>query len=308
MKNSTFLIVLSAFLLAIEPAMPAAKINSSLVASIKSTCPIVPKPNKVICKTETALQAQDAKNSRSAASIPLFSCVAPVTTVAASTADLHYIWLNLSGANGLFCQMAFGYRPEATNGVDDYDATRIDGQFTLNTLIDASANDYVIQSRALPFTMGDVVHLSAKFPVSGTFTINIDHTMGMFLSSQDIIIRDKLTGTIHNLATSEYTFTANAGYVTNRFDIVYQNALSVADTNYQNEVVVYKNNTTFVVDASNQIISEIAVYDLQGRLLSKKSNVNLNKTEFAIESDDKLLIVSTTLEQGTVITKKIMQY
>ena len=307
MKNSTFLIVLSALLLSFATAMPASNLHFPLVASINSTCPIVPKPNTLICKTETAIQAKNYKNNDAICTRSVLNQTAAVTAVAASTADLHYIWLNLTGANGLFCQMAFGYRPEATNGVDDYDATRIDGQFTLNTLIDSSANDYVIQGRAFPFTVGDVVHLSAKFPVSGTFTISIDHTMGMFLNGQDIILRDKLTGATHNLASSGYTFTAAAGYFTSRFDIVYQNALANVATNYQNEVVVYKNSAALVVDAANQIISEITVYDLQGRLICKKSNVNASTFELTIASNDKLLIVNTMLEQGTVITKKVIQ-
>ena len=246
---------------------------------------------------------------------PAFAKAATVQNVApavfgaalATTNDLHYIWLNLTGANGLFCQMAFGYRPEATNGVDDFDSTRIDGQFTLNTLIDASASDYVIQSRALPFTMSDVVHLSAKFPVAGTFTITVDQTLGMFSSGQDIILRDKLTGTVHNLAASSYTFSASAGYVTNRFDIAYQSALSVTDVTYQNDVVAFKDASGLVVNAAGQLIKEVSVYDIQGRLLAKKSNIDQNQVAFSLLAENQMLIVSTTLDEGTVITKKIMQ-
>ena len=46
--------------------------------------------------------------------------------------ELNFIWLNLVGDNDQFSQMALGYRTNAINGVDDFDATRIDGQFTLS--------------------------------------------------------------------------------------------------------------------------------------------------------------------------------
>ena len=305
MKNSTFLIVLFAsFLSSFVQASHLHLSSKSLSDSIFSIVPLPIKANYMAFTMPLTVASRPSAAGQNQIMTPR---VAPLASFMTSVTDLHYIWLNLTGDNGLFCQMAFGYRPEATNGVDDYDASRIDGQFTLNTLIDSSVNDYVIQSRALPFTLGDVVHLSAKFPVSGTFTINIDHTMGMFTSSQDIIIRDKLTGTVHNLATSGYTFTANAGYFTSRFVIVYQNALAIDTINYQNDVAVYKNNSALVVDASNHIISEIAVYDLQGRLLTKKENVNASSLEFAIASDDKFLIVATKFDEGTTITKKVVQ-
>lgn len=306
MKNFTLLFVLIASFSSSVVQVVFGKTSSLPKVTIGST--IVPNPTLGLHLNpgfRTGIQAT--------ASALVFNKLAGLNSGAGqffsaqTSNDLHYIWLNLTGANGLFSQMAFGYRIEASNGVDDFDSNRIDGQFTLNTLIDASADDYVIQSRALPFSMDDVVHLSAKFPVSGTFTINVDQTLGMFSSGQDIILRDKITGTTHNLAVSSYTFSASAGYVTNRFDIAYQNALSSTDLNYQNDVVVYKNNSNLMINASNQLITEVSIHDIQGRLLVKKSNMNQNEVEIPISFGNQMLVVTTTLQEGQVITKKLMQ-
>lgn len=225
--------------------------------------------------------------------------------------ELNYVWLNLTGADGMFCQLAFGYRAEATNGVDDYDSTRIDGQFTLSTLIEASASDYVIQSRAMPFSVDDIVKLSFRTPVAGTYTIAVSQTMGLFSEGQDIIITDRLTGTVHNLRTSSYTFTSAVCYETNRFSIVYQNpaasaTLSNASLDLKNEVVVFKKKTDLFINANSKLIKKVTVLDMNGRLLLEQNNINQNDVMLSVAAIDQVLIVNTVLEEGQIITKKIL--
>jgi hypothetical protein len=228
-----------------------------------------------------------------------------------ATNDLNYVWLNLTGANGLFCQMAFGYRPEATDGVDDYDSTRIDGQFTLNSLIDSSASDYVIQSRSLPFSVSDIVKLSFKTPVAGNYTITVNQTMGLFSEGQDVIITDRVTGTVHNLSTGSYTFYSNPGYYTDRFSIVYQNAiasviLSNISNAFNNDVVVYKKKTEIHVSAKSNLINKVSVIDMNGRIVTEQNNINQNYIALPIAAVNQMLIVKTVLEDGQIITTKVL--
>lgn len=220
--------------------------------------------------------------------------------------ELNYVWLNLTGANGLFCQMAFGYRAEATNGIDDYDSTRIDGQFTLSSLIESCASDYVIQSRAMPFSVSDVVKLSFRTPIAGTYTITLHQTMGLFSAGQDVIITDRMTGTVHNLSTGSYTFTSNACYETNRFAVVYQNALSSVAADYKNEVVVYKKKSDLFINANSKLIKKVTVLDMTGRIIMEQNNINQNDIVLSVAVSDQVLIVNTVLEEGQIITKKVL--
>jgi hypothetical protein len=135
--------------------------------------------------------------------------------------ESHRIWLNVTNAGGAFCQTAFGYMTGATNGYD----TGIDGaymntgQTELYSLIDA--NKYVIQGRALAFDPADMINLGFKATTAGSYTIAIDHVDGLFTGSQDIFVKDNLTGTQHNLKTGAYTFTSNAGTFDARFVILF---------------------------------------------------------------------------------------
>ncbi|MGK4566783.1 hypothetical protein [Flavobacterium sp. 3HN19-14] len=90
------------------------------------------------------------------------------------------IWLNITNTDNMFRQTLVGYVPEATNGYD----SGFDGyNFTDNPLNISSivnTQNMVIQGRALPFDVNDIVPLSVTIPTTGANTITIDHTDGLF--------------------------------------------------------------------------------------------------------------------------------
>jgi hypothetical protein len=108
-----------------------------------------------------------------------------------------------------------------------------------------------------------------------------------------------------NLNTNNYTFAATAGTDTNRFEIVYQTALSNPTTVFnENSVVVYTNNADFVVNAGSATISNVKVYDLQGRLLLNKSNINSSELRLNIGAANQMVIIKTTLVEGQIFSTK----
>lgn len=80
----------------------------------------------------------------------------------------------------------------------------------------------IIQGRALPFTVSDLIPLGYRTTIEGNFTISIDHADGD-LSNKDIYLEDKVTGIVHDLTKSNYTFTTSAGTFTDRFILRYTN-------------------------------------------------------------------------------------
>ena len=222
-----------------------------------------------------------------------------------NTVERNYFWLNLTGSDEQFSQVAIGYRTNATDDVDDFDAVRFsDGAIDINAIINQA--DYTIQSKALPFLPTDAVPLSIKIPTNGTYTIQIDHTEGLFDEGQDILLKDNLFNTITNLTTSGYEFAATAGYAPNRFEIIYKQAASVVP-NISNDVLVYKNSSNIIVNAGNQIIKDVLVYDLRGRLLTTKLDCNSTEVQISYSNSNQLLLVKTIFENGETITKKLLQ-
>jgi hypothetical protein len=216
------------------------------------------------------------------------------------------IWLNATNSLGNFSQMAVGYITDATLGIDEFDGKYYnDGAIALNSFLNNA--DYVVQGRPLPFDGTDEVPLSFKVTNAGDYTIAIDHVDGLFLTTQDIILKDNENGSEVNLKLNPYTFKASAGVTNTRFSLKYQKTLGVANPLFdENGVVVYKSEGKIYVKSNGLSIDNVKLYDLKGRLLYEKNKVNT--TETSIESSkyaNQVLIVKIASDQGTIVSKKV---
>lgn len=173
----------------------------------------------------------------------------------ANTEERNTLWLNVTNTVGAFSQMAVGYITDATQGVDIFDGKYFEsGDMALNSILDNT--DYIIQGRALPFNAADVVPLSFKTATAGSYTIALDHTIGLFETSQDIFLKDNLANTTHDLKVGSYTFATESGTFNNRFEIVYQTLLAITQATWNsNNVIVYKQNQELVINAGNTVMS-----------------------------------------------------
>ena len=225
-----------------------------------------------------------------------------------TTEERNRFWLNLTNTNGLFSQMLVGYMPEATSGYDN----AIDGRYindaptALTSLI--NGEEYTIQGRALPFNSSDVVPLNFKTDIAGNYTIAIDHVDGFFSTGQPIYLKDNLLNTITNLSAVSYSFASAIGTFNSRFEVVYQSVLGVNTSEfYPNNVIVYTENGEININTGKTLIDQIRIYDLQGRLLVEKKQINATETKTIPFSVNQLLLIEITAVNGVKITKKIIQ-
>ena len=226
----------------------------------------------------------------------------------AADTERHRIWLNISNENGIVGQTLLGYMEGATQGVD----YGIEGKYFNDSPIAFCSfvdnQEFAIQGRSLPFEVTDVVPMSFKTDVAGNFTISVADFDGLFAQGQEIYIKDKFTGQVHDIKSSSYTFATETGVFNNRFEVVYQSLLSVGTPNVDSSaIVVYKQNGSLVVNAGQYEIATIEVYDMSGRLVFKKSNVNASdcSTGSLSVANQVLVVKVTTAENGTV-NKKVV--
>lgn len=231
------------------------------------------------------------------------------TTAADSEENLHRIWLNLTNPSINFSQSLIGYMAGATNGYDPgYDGLFVGTeQFVLYSILDS--NMFTIQARAVPFVDTDTVPLGYKVNEAGPTTISIDHVDGIFLADQDIYLQDLLLNVIHNIKESPYTFESEAGTFNERFVLRYTDG-SLATNGFENNsnaVQIASNKHYLKVKSASERISKIVVYDMLGRVIFEKKE--LNTTEFAttaIAFNQQTLIVKVTLANNETITKKVI--
>jgi hypothetical protein len=228
------------------------------------------------------------------------------TLPSAQTVEKHRIWLNLTGAAGEFSQTMVGYFTGGTLGADATDAKFFnDGTVAFNSKINGV--EYIMNGRPVPFDNADIVPMNFKVTTAGTYTIAIDHKDGLFAdTAQDVYLKDNETATYHNLNNGPYTFTAQAGVFENRFELVYQNALSTIDQTLDGSAfAVVKSNGKLTVRA-NTNLQTVTIYDVHGRLITQVTNVNATEVTLPVQVADQVLLVQvTTTEKKTGVKKAL---
>ena len=227
--------------------------------------------------------------------------------VSTTTIESNRIWLNMTGATSVYSQMAVGYFTGATLGQDDFDSKYFnDGPIALSTEINAI--DYVIQGRPVPFDATDIVPLKYKVTTSGSYTITIDHVDGLFTGgAQSVYLKDNLTNTYTDLNAGNYTFSTVAGTFNNRLELVYQNPLSNQNPIFNaNNIIAYNQNNELIIKSNNVIIKDVKVFDIRGRLLQEKSNINASEVRLNVGDTNQVLMLQITSSENVKVVKKIV--
>lgn len=223
--------------------------------------------------------------------------------------EKHRIWLNFENKEGFFKQILIGYVEGATNNFDNvFDAESFEGNTFGDFYSIVEDKKLVIQGRALPFQKSDEVRLGYKSSISGDFTINIDQKDGQFNTS-DIFLEDTELKVIHDLKAEPYLFKTEKGSFDKRFILKYNNAILNVNDIPENtcRVLVLIKDQIITVDACEELISKIEIFDISGKLIYQKSKIQTNK--FSISKGQfahQVLLLKTTLENGKTTTQKIV--
>jgi hypothetical protein len=233
----------------------------------------------------------------------------------AKTASIekHRFWLNLTNALGGFEQILIGYADGATNNYDNrFDARDWSGN-SYTSFYSINQNDKLtIQGRTLPFDNADTVPLGYRSLLGGYFTIALDSADGLF-AEQSIYLEDKKLKVFHNLKDGAYNFVSFLGTYDNRFVIHYgaNNSSKTAKNNTSdsiglaNEVIVSAENNQISVNSFEEIIEKVFVYDLNGKQIYEKGQVNTNEFSTpALVLNNQVFIVKITLQNGKTVIKK----
>jgi len=218
----------------------------------------------------------------------------------------HRFWINLNNQTGLLNQILIGYMDGATEGNDiSLDGKSLANGSSISSLI--NTDKYAIQARSMPFVENDIVPLSFKAESDGNYSLSLDHFDGLFLEDQSILLKDNLTGILHNLKQGTYNFVTASGEFSNRFAIVYQSVLNIKNPVVdQNSIIIYNENGTLKINSGETQMSAVKVFDIRGRLLLEKNDINSSATSLiGLSITNQVLIVQITAN-NTIITRKVV--
>ncbi|PNQ73822.1 hypothetical protein C1T31_05685 [Hanstruepera neustonica] len=222
--------------------------------------------------------------------------------------ERHRIWLSLISPSEQVFGTLVAYTENATMGKDRlYDAeTNQINSMNIYSLID---NDrMVIQGRSLPFNTNDLVPMGVITKVSGIHTIAINGVDGLFDNdNQAIYLEDLELGIIHNLREQPYTFTVEPGRH-DRFVLRYtNNSLSTESINDIAGLTISAPKSEYIKIVSNtSTIDKVTIYNLLGRTLLDKKQLNLNELKINHIGQGNVLLIKVTLMDGSQKIQKVV--
>ena len=227
------------------------------------------------------------------------------------------LWINLTSNNGVFNQILIGYVNGATNDDDGayYDARKIVAPKTYAALYSSIVNSdkkYVIQGKDInSINTDEIINLgfSTSIEVATLYTLSIPQLEGDFLNNNTIYLKDNLLNKLHNLSTSDYTFTSETGEFNDRFKIVFnENALStnavISDSKSLKIVELEDDNVQFT---TFNTIKTIRIFDLLGRQLYEFKGQTNSETYKLSKISSTVYIAKVELSNGAIITKKAVK-
>lgn len=214
-------------------------------------------------------------------------------------------WLEMVTPTNLLVSNAIVYFDEGTNEFSA-DDSKLEGQASDALFTNAGDEKVVINGRST-FADTDVVKVGNRYFSSGIYDIRLGKKEGIFENGQNIYLKDKIAGIITNLGAGNYTFSADAGEQTGRFEIIYKpESVLATGENTKDLVQVYRNGEDFIVQSGSGIINEVEVFDASGRLFQKVKGGTLK-----IVVDGKSLVngmyILKIKIKSDLVSKKIMK-
>lgn len=191
-------------------------------------------------------------------------------------------WLELVNPEGMLIQTAISYFEEAEDTFEVFDSEILTENASENLYsLSKDGMKLAIQGREGIFHNDDVVPLGVKFFVNGKYKIQLEETKGIFKNHQDIYLKDKYLGAIHNLSDNGYyDFEGLEGEFNDRFEIVFQDGSTpsgpVLTTASQNKINILKHDNQIEISSSRDKIIEVEIFNLSGWSIYKIAQVNQN--------------------------------
>ncbi|RED43291.1 putative secreted protein (Por secretion system target) [Winogradskyella eximia] len=227
--------------------------------------------------------------------------------------EKHRIWLDLIDSNDKALSVLVGYASGATDEIDRlFDGYLLnDTNYQFYSILNDTEkeNKLTINGKALPFDDADIIPLGYQAPAQGQFTIALNTVDGLFAySDQNIYLEDTELNIIHDLKANPYIFTTDLGVFKERFLLRFTSeTLSIADQEIMTNVDIRALSQTIEATSTQSFIKTFELFDITGRLIHKKLNVeNINYSYPTNNLSSGTYVVTVSLANGGTLSKKVM--
>ncbi|NHM00839.1 GEVED domain-containing protein [Flavobacterium difficile] len=222
--------------------------------------------------------------------------------------EKHRIWFDLIPPTGSSVRALLGYSENATNDVDRLFDAFSNEKLSLNIFSITNNEKMLIQGRKLPFDPKDEVNIGVTIPQDGLYKIALSAVDGLFLeANQNIYLEDKLIKVIYNLKEAPYSFIGNKGTISDRFVIRFEKDNETLNTNELPNLIQVYDNKVLTVASGKMKIKKIEIFDLLGKQLFYKDNIDDKNIEInSLIRTNSLIVVKIVLENNTEEIRKVL--
>ncbi len=215
-------------------------------------------------------------------------------------------WLKMTSPYNIANTILVAHINGATDNYDaDYDAELLaigDDSFYSKL----NAMKLQIHARQPLVNNEDVIALGTKHAADGVYKIALGNKEGVFSSTQNVYLKDKLLNKIVNLSEGAYSYQAVKGTDETRFEIVYKDASVLgSDTVKISDFMVYRDGNSYVVNSTKKL-GAVEVYDTAGRLV-KSLKTNDSKLRIDVSGLSNGVYILKAENSGDAKTKKILK-
>lgn len=217
------------------------------------------------------------------------------------------IWLSLNDKTFKLNSIMVGYVEGASNDFDAHYDSNKQANNASGLYTSLGEKQLTIQGRALPFTNKDRVAMHLSVKANDGLFVQLEDVEGVFEEDQIVYLKDNDLKIVHNLSENPiYHFTSNPGEYPNRFELVYsKETLGLQEQTQTKDFEVYTDREVLnVVAKTKDLIKNIKLYDIMGKLVVAKEAIN--SSTFSTRLTKNVYILKVETSEGNVFTKKII--
>ncbi|WP_326985983.1 GEVED domain-containing protein [Chryseobacterium sp. MP_3.2] len=215
----------------------------------------------------------------------------------------HY-WLSLVSPANIASTIAVAYFQGGNDALARDDSFSLMGSDALYSIVE---DEKISINGKSPFTVDDVVSLGTVHFAAGNHRIMVKDQEGIFANGQNIYLKDRQTGILTNLSAETYTFTANAGESTGRFEIIYRpETVLITESTSAEQIMVYREATEVVIK-SPKIIAEVEVYEASGKLWNQLQPNNKIARVDVSALPNAVYVLKIKTKEGEVVSRKFIR-
>lgn len=213
--------------------------------------------------------------------------------------------IKLTLPNQFSNQAVIGFFESTSNEVDEIDTKGFGGSPLYSIL---GTDNFIIQARQAPLEMNTVIPLGFHASEQGNYKFSLAEALGVFESNVTVFLHDAMLQQYHNLSLSPYEFISNQGTHDQRFTVLFAPLLNAIQPNF-NQVswqVVPKQQGLSIQIFGNELIQNIEIYDVIGRIVSSSNHINQPQFYLPWIAANQTWIVKMTTTSGVSLTSKVI--